>query len=214
MPALLAGVAAVGLSAAASANEVSDYCQQSLNSSTQPKNFDVGKFCGCVAEKTPAADQAITVTVMKASDEARAKGGRLDPATLPADQAKALEGLRSVVAGCVQAMAPAQTPAPTEAGKASGIAAWSQLVGNTVTGRIDGKDYAEFYNPDGTVKTMEDSTLSTGKWALEGEKICFTYPKEGRECYGVEVAGDDVTFTEKGGKAYRLKILKGNPKNL
>jgi hypothetical protein len=213
MPVLVFGVLAIGLSATAAANEVSDYCQQSLSSSTAPKTFDVGKFCACVAEKTPAADRAITVTVMKASDEARTKGSRLDPATLPPDQGKALEALRGAVAGCVQASGPAQTPAPT-AGKATGMAAWSQLVGNTVAGRVDGKDYAEFYQPDGTVKTMEDSVLTTGKWALEGERICFVYPKEDKACFTVEVAGDEVTFTEKAGKAYRLKVLKGNPKNL
>jgi len=28
------------------------------------------------------------------------------------------------------------------------------------------------------------------------------------------VAGDDVTFTEKSGTGIRLKILKGNPRNL
>ncbi len=223
MPALVAGVLALGLSATAGANEVTEYCQQSLNSATdRPPNIDVGKFCGCIAEKTPAGDRALTVTVMKASDEARAKGGRLDPATLPADQAKVLEGLRNVVVGCMQAMAPAPTPAPAPtatptpapAAKVTGLAAWSQLVGNTVAGKIDGKDYAEFYMADGTVKTMEDSVLSTGKWSLEGDKVCFVYPKEDKACFAVEVAGDDVTFTDKSGAGIRLKILKGNPKNL
>jgi hypothetical protein len=221
MPALVAGVLAFGLSAAAGANEVVEYCQQSLNKTTdRPPNIDVGKFCDCVAEKTPAGDRALTVTVMKASDEARAKGGRLDPATLPADQAKALESLRGIVGGCMQAMAPAPAPAPAPsatpapAAKVSGLAAWSLLVGNTVAGKIDGKDFAEFYLADGTVKTMEDSVLTTGKWTVEGAQVCFVYPKEDKACFALEVSGDDATFTDKSGSGIRLKILKGNPKNL
>jgi hypothetical protein len=220
MPALAVGVLAIGLSATAGANEVVEYCQTSLRSDPAAKTFpDVPKFCGCVGEKIAADDRALTVAVMKASDEARAKGGRLDPATLPADQAKALATLRGIVPGCMQmvmqAPAPGQTPAPSSpAGKVTGMAAWSQLVGNTVAGKIGGKDYAEFYQPDGTVRTMEDNELTTGKWSVEGDQVCFVYPKEGRSCFAVEVAGDDVTFTEKSGAGIRLKILKGNPKNL
>lgn len=222
MPALAAGVLALGLSATAGANEVVEYCQTSLGKDPAAKTFpDVPKFCGCIGEKVAAGDRPVTVTVMKASDEARAKGGRLDPATLPADQAKALEGLRGVVQGCMQLVmtpapttTPAPAPAPAPAGKVTGLAAWSQLVGNTVAGKIDGKDYAEFYLADGTVKTMEDSVLTTGKWSLEGGQVCFVYPKEDKACFAVEVAGDDVTFIDKSGTGIRLKILKGNPKNL
>jgi len=177
--ALAAGVLAVGLSATAGANEVVEYCQTSIGKDPAAKTFpDVPKFCGCIGEKVAAADRSLTVTVMKASDEARAKGGRLDPATLPPEQAKALEGLRGVVQGCMQlvmtpAPAPAPTPVPAPAAKVTGIAAWSQLIGNTVAGKIDGKDYAEFYLADGTVKTMEDSVLTTGKWSVEGDQVCF-----------------------------------------
>lgn len=218
MPALAASVLAIGLSAKAGANEVVEYCQTSLNSDPAAKTFpDVPKFCGCVGEKTAAGDRALTVTVMKASDEARAKGSRLDPATLPADQAKALESLRGVVRGCMQLVmqdaAPPTAPS-SPAGKVTGMAAWGQLVGNTVAGKVGGKDYAEFYQPDGTVKTMEDSELTTGKWSVEGDQVCFVYPKEDKACFTVEVAGDDVTFTEKSGTGIRLKILKGNPRNL
>lgn len=213
-------VAALALAAPAMAqsNEVADYCQTSLKSNPAAKDFpgDIAKFCACVGDKTAAGDRAVTVTVMKASDESRAKGAQLDPATLPPEQAKALDTLRGLLPGCMQVAMPAQTPAPAPApaAKVTGMAAWSQLVGNTVAGKIDGKDYAEFYLPDGTVKTMEDSTLATGKWSLEGDKVCFVYPKEDKECYAVELAGDDVTFSDKSGSGVRLKLLKGNPKNL
>lgn len=221
---LAAGMWALGLPGVAQAqgNELADHCQISLKNDPHANEIpDIARFCGCIGEKVPAADRAISVTVMKAADEARAKGGRVDPATLPPDQAKAFEQLRGVVRECMQMVMqgapPAQTPAPAPAptaGKVTGLAAWSQLVGNTVAGKVEGKDYAEFYLSDGTVKTLEESTLMTGKWSVEGEQVCFVYPKEDKACFAVEVSGDDVTFTEKSGIGIRLKILKGNPKNL
>ena len=65
------------------------------------------------------------------------------------------------------APAPAPPPAPAPAQKATGIAAWSMLVGNTLTAKIEGKDHAEYYMADGSVKAMEGGALSKGKWALE-----------------------------------------------
>jgi hypothetical protein len=219
--ALVAGALAIGWAAMAQAqsNEVAEYCQTSLKSDPGAKDFpDVAKFCGCIGEKVPAADRAVTVVVMKASDEARAKGAPLDASKLPAEQAKALDSLRTIVPSCLQVAAPSPaptTPAPSmPAGKVSGMAAWSQLVGNTVAGKIDGKDFAEFYMADGTVKTMQESELVTGKWTVEGEQVCFVYPKEDKACFTIEVAGDDVSFTDKSGTGIRLKVLKGNPKNL
>jgi hypothetical protein len=98
--------------------------------------------------------------------------------------------------------------------KLTGIAAWSKLVGNTVVGRIDGKDYVDYYLADGTVKALEDSKLTTGKWTLEGLNVCFAH-RGPKECYAVEVADDVATFTPRGGgAAYRVKVLQGNPRNL
>ena len=64
------------------------------------------------------------------------------------------------------AAAPAPAPAPA-AQKLTGIAAWSKLVGNTATGKVDGKEHTEYYMDNGTVKALEDSKVSTGKWILE-----------------------------------------------
>lgn len=111
------------------------------------------------------------------------------------------------------AAAPAPAPPPAPAQKATGIAAWSMLVGNTVTAKIEGKDHAEYYMADGSVKAMEGGVLSKGKWALEGVKVCFTYPKEAKRCYTMEVDGKVATFTG-GDGAFRGEISNGNAKNL
>ncbi|HKU97164.1 MAG TPA: hypothetical protein VJR58_17905 [Vineibacter sp.] len=146
---------------------------------------------------------AATAIALGIASAAQAEPGRVPgtqlaqqtpPATPPADK-------------------PADKPAEKPAGKLTGMAAWSTLVGNTVVGKIEGKDFADYYLADGTVKSMVESQIATGKWALEGDKICFVYPDEPRECYAMEVVGDDVAFTDNTGAGIRAKVLKGNAKN-
>jgi hypothetical protein len=112
--------------------------------------------------------------------------------------------------------APQQSdPAPAPAPKLTGADALKALVGNTVTGKLDGKEFTDFYLSDGTVKSVLDDQSITGKWALDGDKLCFTYPDEPRDCYAVEVTGDTVSFTDStGSSVVRAQILKGNARNL
>ena len=103
---------------------------------------------------------------------------------------------------------------PQAGQKLTGFSAWAKLVGNTVTGKIDGKEHSEYYMDNGTVKALEDSRLQTGKWVLEAPNVCFTFPGTGKECYSVEVMDDVVTFASKSHGSYRLTILPGNAKKL
>ena len=99
--------------------------------------------------------------------------------------------------------------------KVVGVAAWNLVVGNSITGKEDGETLVEYYAPDGTAKSMLGNEISTGKWALVGETICFQYPDEKEmECYKLEVMGNTVTFTDQKGTGTRYEILKGNPKGL
>jgi hypothetical protein len=131
--------------------------------------------------------------------------------------AAAIVAASAAIAHAQTAPAPAPTPAPaapTPAAPLTGLQAWVALVGNTVSGKVDGKDYVDYYMADGTVKTMEGSQLSTGKWSLEGPQVCFKYPREQRDCYTMEVVGKVVTFKSKDGTGLRFDILEGNAKNL
>jgi hypothetical protein len=99
--------------------------------------------------------------------------------------------------------------------KVTGTAAWSQLVGNSISGEEDGKPLVEYYAPDGTAKSMHGNEISTGQWALVGEIICFRYGTDkDADCYKLEVMGNTATFTDKDGTGSRYEILKGNPKGL
>jgi len=112
----------------------------------------------------------------------------------------------------------AQAASPSESATAQrlvGVAAWNTLVGNSLTGKEDGETLVEYYAPDGTAKSMLGNEISTGKWALVGETICFQYSDQNEmECYKLEVMGNTVTFTDQKGTGTRYEILKGNPKGL
>jgi pyruvate/2-oxoglutarate dehydrogenase complex dihydrolipoamide acyltransferase (E2) component len=113
--------------------------------------------------------------------------------------------------------APAAAPAAPAAApqKLVGLAAWSQVVGNTITGNENGKVLVEFYAPDGMAKSMTGNEISTGSWALVGETICFKYTDEPKpECYRLEVVGNTATYYDEKGSGTRYEILKGNPKGL
>ena len=72
----------------------------------------------------------------------------------------------------------------------------------------------EYYAADGTSKSMSGNKISTGRWTFGGERVCFKYTDEPRDCYKVEVSGDVVTFYDKDGSGLRYTLLKGNPKKL
>lgn len=96
----------------------------------------------------------------------------------------------------------------------SGGEAWLSVVGNTLTGKVDGEVFFEHYRKDGTTALLQDSDISQGKWTLEGERVCFKYPDEDKDCYTISRTGDEVTMIDARGKGLRMKLLAGNPKNL
>lgn len=120
------------------------------------------------------------------------------------------------VAAPAPAAAPAAPAATAAAEKLSGLAAWSALIGNSIRGKSsDGDPLVEFYAADGTIKQLLDDELSTGKWTVRGETVCFEFPEDEEEsCYRIEVSGPVVTFLEKDGSGRRFELLRGNAKGL
>jgi len=112
--------------------------------------------------------------------------------------------------------APTQKAVPAPVQKLTGLAAWSALVGNTISGKdSDGLPLSEYYASNGVVKQLDDDETATGKWIARGDNVCFIFPGEKEEtCYKVEVFGDVATFIDEDGDGKRYKILKGNAKNL
>ena len=160
---------------------------------------------------------AAMVLVLSATSAAvRADAVRLAQAapaqTEPAPPADNPPAAAAPAAPAAAPAAPAAAPAPQ---KLVGLAAWSQVVGNTNTGKENGKVLVEFYAPDGMAKSMTGNEISTGSWALAGETICFKYTDEPKpECYRLEVVGNTATYYDEKGSGTRYEILKGNPKGL
>jgi hypothetical protein len=119
-------------------------------------------------------------------------------------------------AGAATSPQAAATPsaAAGDAKTLTGGEAWLSIVGNTLTGKIDGDVFFEFYRKDGTLTLMEGSDLTKGKWTIEGEKVCFKYPDEDKDCFTVSRVGETVMLGGGKGKGLRLTLLPGNPKDL
>lgn len=116
------------------------------------------------------------------------------------------------------AQAAAQPPAAAGGGDdgktTTGGEAWMSVVGNTLTGKIDGEVFFEHYRKDGSTVLLQDADVTKGKWTLEGEKVCFKYPDEDKDCYTISRTGDQVTMVNTSGRGLRMTLLPGNPKNL
>jgi hypothetical protein len=126
-------------------------------------------------------------------------------------------GTRTGAAGGVAASGGGQSAAaaaPPADKTMTGAEAWLTLIGNTVTGKIDGEVIFEHYRKDGTLALLEGSEITKGKWSLEGERVCFKYPDEDKDCQTISRTGDEVVFKRKDKSGYRLKVLAGNPKKL
>jgi hypothetical protein len=108
--------------------------------------------------------------------------------------------LATALAALIALPAAAQTPATAEAIRAT-------IIGNTVQGGMsDGTAYTEFYATDGTIRGKD----YTGAWTLEGDRMCFAYG-EAPTCFGVAIAGDQVTWLGEAGPAGTGTVVAGNP---
>ena len=82
------------------------------------------------------------------------------------------------------------------------------LTGNTVIGSMSASGaYTEYYAADGTIRAADYA----GKWAIEGDKMCFTYGDDPATCWAASVQGDQVTWLVDGVPEGTGTIQPGNP---
>ena len=108
----------------------------------------------------------------------------------------------------------AAAPSPEGATKLTGLDALKAVLGNTIVGRRNNQDYADYYEPGGRIVALEGGEIEPGSWTLTGDTVCTDFPSEGKACYHIEVFGDTATFLDEDGTGFRGNILKGNPKHL
>jgi hypothetical protein len=83
------------------------------------------------------------------------------------------------------------------------------IAGNTVQGSmVESGAYTEFYAADGTIRGKD----YTGTWTIEGDSMCFAYG-EAPSCWGVRIAGDQVTWVKDGADDGTGTIVAGNVNN-
>ncbi len=91
---------------------------------------------------------------------------------------------------------------------ASGGEISAALGGNTVQGSMSASGgYTEFYAPDGTIKAADYA----GAWSVQDGKMCFAYGEDPATCFGVRIAGNQVTWVGEGGDEGNGTIQPGNP---
>jgi hypothetical protein len=168
------------------------------------------KLAQAAPSEAPAAAPAPAAPAMPAPGAAPAAPTAAPAAPAPAAPAPAAAAPAAPAPAAAAPAAPAAAAAPV---RLSGLAAWSALVGNSITGMDDGKPLTEYYAANGTAKSMVGNEISSGTWALVGETVCFKYDND-TECYRLEVIDTTATFTDSKGKGLRYDIVKGNPKNL
>ena len=82
------------------------------------------------------------------------------------------------------------------------------VAGNTVMGSMSASGaYTEFYAPDGTIRAADYA----GKWAVQGDAMCFTYGDDPATCWAVSLQGDQITWMANGAAEGTGTILPGNP---
>jgi hypothetical protein len=92
---------------------------------------------------------------------------------------------------------------------ATGDAITTAISGNTVQGSMVASGaYTEFYGADGVIKGKDYA----GKWTIDADTMCFDYG-EGIECFGVRIAGDQVTWVADGKDEGTGTLVSGNPNN-
>jgi hypothetical protein len=186
--------------------------EQSLIQLAQAADQPAGAAAPAAPPPAPAPAPAAAPAAPAAAAPAPAPAA--PAAVAPAAPAPAAAAPAPAAAAPAPAAAPAAA-APAAPAKLVGLAAWNQLIGNSITGDDGGKTLTEHYSADGRAKSMTGNEISQGTWAISGEVVCFKYTDEPKpECYKVEVMGDAVTFFDEKGSGSRYQILKGNPKNL
>jgi imidazole glycerol phosphate synthase subunit HisF len=97
-------------------------------------------------------------------------------------------------------------PAAAELAKRDAIKA--AISGNTVQGNMDSTGpYAEHYGADGVVHGKDYKA----QWSVEADTMCWVYEGTPKDCWGAEIAGDQVKWVKDGKAQGSGTILSGNP---
>jgi hypothetical protein len=87
------------------------------------------------------------------------------------------------------------------------------LVGNTISGEVDGKPFTEYFNPDGTISGDGVEGRYKGQWVISGARMCLHYDDDAKnvwDCSLVDAGDGQLTWTGNG-EANIMRLVPGNP---
>lgn len=123
--------------------------------------------------------------------------------------------LAAVLLLCLGGSALAQNPSPPAPESVTGLAAWDRLKGNTITGKVSGQPFTEYFDQGGGVKYVDKDGLSTGTWAVQAGRVCFDFPEDDdRSCSAFTVTGTAGSALDDDGMTTRFQIEPGDSKGL
>ncbi|WP_299849218.1 hypothetical protein [uncultured Roseovarius sp.] len=82
------------------------------------------------------------------------------------------------------------------------------LSGNTLQGSTGTDPFAEYYDPDGTIR----GNGYTAKWKVEGDSGCMDYGK-GFDCWSAILSGEGSIWIKEGAADAAGMMRTGNPNN-
>jgi len=110
---------------------------------------------------------------------------------------------RRILLACAFALATASSALAA----ATGGEIRAAISDSTVQGNMDSSGpYAEYYAADGTIKGKD----YTGQWSVEGDAMCFAYQDTPKECWNVEINGNQLRWLKNGASQGTGTIVKGN----
>ncbi len=113
-----------------------------------------------------------------------------------------------LIAAAFAALAFAKAPALAD--MATGDQFTAAVSGNTIQGNMDSSGpYAELYAADGTAYGKDYKA----QWSVEGDTMCWVYEGSPKDCWGVEIEGDQVKWVKDGTAQGTGTVLTGNPKD-
>ena len=74
----------------------------------------------------------------------------------------------------------------------------SEIVGSTVT---DDAHWWDYFLTDGALRMIEDGKETKGRWNIDDDRLCFTFPMRGRtvtECFEIWRSNDLVDYRQDG----------------
>jgi hypothetical protein len=76
----------------------------------------------------------------------------------------------------------------------------AQVVGKGVKGKDAGRNYTEYYLPDGTIEGVWGGEQYDGKWLFYEGQMCFDYEGSAYdECWYLAIEGDQLVYYDKDG---------------